>query len=90
MPNRRRRKTLQERLLRARMKRPNFAPEGTNREGAMGVQRTAAELAWNARDKVTRQERFSADMDAVMSRAALVMLIDGGPRLRAATRSRRP
>ena len=36
----------------------------------MGNQRTFASMAWNGKGKVTRRERFLAEMDAVDSVAA--------------------
>ena len=36
----------------------------------MGNQRTFASLAWNGKGKVTRRERFLAEMDAVISMVA--------------------
>lgn len=41
----------------------------------MGDQRTFASLAWTTKKKVTRRERFLAEMDAVIPWAALVALI---------------
>jgi len=42
----------------------------------MGGQRTFASMAWNAKGKVTRRERFLAEMDAVMPWARLLRLIE--------------
>ncbi len=41
----------------------------------MGEQRTFASMAWNQKGKVTRRERFLAEMDAVVPWARLVALI---------------
>lgn len=41
----------------------------------MSTQRTFADLAWSAKKKVTRRERFLAEMDAVIPWAELVALI---------------
>lgn len=41
----------------------------------MGEQRTFASIAWNQKGKVTRRERFLAEMDAVVPWARLVALI---------------
>ena len=41
----------------------------------MGNQRTFASLAWNAKGKVTRRERFLAEMDAVIPWPRLLALI---------------
>jgi transposase, IS5 family len=41
----------------------------------MGEQRTFASLAWQAKGKVTRRERFLAEMDAVIPWARLLALI---------------
>ena len=41
----------------------------------MGAQRTFASLAWNSKGKVTRRERFLAEMDAVIPWARLLRLI---------------
>ncbi len=41
----------------------------------MGAQRTFAGLAWSAKKKVTRRERFLAEMNAVIPWAALVAVI---------------
>lgn len=42
----------------------------------MGAQRTFAGLAWSQKKKVTRRERFLAEMDAVIPWARLVALIE--------------
>ena len=42
----------------------------------MGNQRTFASLAWNGKGKVTRRERFLAEMDAVIAWSRLVRLIE--------------
>ncbi len=42
----------------------------------MGNQRTFASVAWNAKGKVTRRERFLAEMDAVIPWPRLVRLIE--------------
>jgi IS5 family transposase len=42
----------------------------------MGNQRTFAWLAWNGKGKVTRRERFLAEMDAVIPWSRLVRLIE--------------
>jgi len=42
----------------------------------MSSQRTFASMAWNAKGKVTRREQFLAEMDAVMSWARLLRLIE--------------
>ena len=42
----------------------------------MGNQRTFASLAWNGKGKVTRRERFLAEMDAVIPWARLLRLIE--------------
>jgi IS5 family transposase len=54
----------------------------------MGAQRTFAGLAWSAKKKVTRRERFLAEMDAVVPWAALVALI--APHYPKAGRGRQP
>src|ERR1700687_322339 len=41
----------------------------------MGNQRTFASMAWNGKGKVTRRERFLAEMDAVIPWPRLVRLI---------------
>ena len=41
-------------------------PEHTISERAMSDQRTFAGLAWSAKKKVTRREKFLAEMDAVI------------------------
>ena len=41
----------------------------------MGNQRTFASMAWNGKGKVTRRERFLAEMDAVIPWAGLLRLI---------------
>src|SRR5213593_3513494 len=41
----------------------------------MGEQRTFASIAWSQKGKVTRRERFLAEMDAVVPWARLVALI---------------
>jgi len=51
--------------------------ERPKREGAsMGQQRMFAGLAWSQKGKVTRRERFLAEMDAVIPWAELVALIE--------------
>jgi IS5 family transposase len=42
----------------------------------MGQQRTFASMAWETKGKVTRRERFLAEMDAVMPWARLLALIE--------------
>src|SRR5271163_725273 len=42
----------------------------------MGNQRTFASVAWNSKGKVTRRERFLAEMDAVIPWARLIALIE--------------
>jgi len=42
----------------------------------MGNQRTFASMAWSAKSKVTRRERFLAEMDAVIPWAGLLRLIE--------------
>jgi transposase, IS5 family len=42
----------------------------------MGAQRTFASLAWQAKGKVTRRERFLAEMDAVIPWSRLLALIE--------------
>lgn len=42
----------------------------------MGKQRTFASMAWQAKGKVTRRERFLAEMDAVMPWTQLLALIE--------------
>ena len=42
----------------------------------MGNQRTFASLAWNGKGKVTRRERFLAEMDAVIPWPRVVRLIE--------------
>src|SRR5579863_9631161 len=42
----------------------------------MGKQRTFASMAWQAKGKVTRRERFLAEMDAVIPWARLLALIE--------------
>src|ERR1700732_3416129 len=42
----------------------------------MGNQRRFASLAWNGKGKVTRRERFLAEMDAVIPWSRLVRLIE--------------
>ncbi len=42
----------------------------------MGNQRTFASMAWNGKGKVTRRERFLAEMDAVIPWARLLKLIE--------------
>ena len=42
----------------------------------MGNQRTFASMAWNGKRKVTRRERFLAEMDAVIPWPRLVRLIE--------------
>src|ERR1019366_1060754 len=42
----------------------------------MGGQRTFASMAWNGKGKVTRRERFLAEMDAVIPWARLIALIE--------------
>ena len=54
----------------------------------MGAQRTFAGLAWSQKKKVTRRERFLAEMDAVIPWARLVALIE--PHYPKAGRGRQP
>ena len=54
----------------------------------MGAQRTFAGLAWSQKKKVTRRERFLAEMDAVVPWARLVALIE--PHYPRAGRGRQP
>src|SRR5436853_2612025 len=54
----------------------------------MGNQRTFASLAWNGKGKVTRRERFLAEMDAVIPWSRLVRLIE--PHYPKAGRGRQP
>jgi IS5 family transposase len=54
----------------------------------MGAQRTFAWLAWSQKQKVTRRERFLAEMDAVVPWARLVALIE--PHYPKAGRGRQP
>ena len=42
----------------------------------MGDQRTFASVAWNQKGKVTRRERFLAEMDAVIPWKRLMVLIE--------------
>ena len=42
----------------------------------MGNQRTFASIAWNGKGKVTRRERFLAEMDAVIPWPRLIRLIE--------------
>ena len=42
----------------------------------MGDQRTFASVAWNQKGKVTRRERFLAEMDAVIPWGRLIPLIE--------------
>lgn len=42
----------------------------------MGAQRTFASMAWSAKGKVTRRERFLAEMDAVIPWSRLLALIE--------------
>jgi transposase, IS5 family len=42
----------------------------------MGSQRTFALMAWSAKGKVTRRERFLAEMDAVIPWSRLLRLIE--------------
>jgi IS5 family transposase len=49
--------------------------EQTTREEPMGAQRTFAGMAWDAKKKVTRRERFLAEMDVVIPWAELLDLI---------------
>jgi IS5 family transposase len=42
----------------------------------MGAQRTFASLAWSSKGKVTRRERFLAEMDAVIPWSRLIALIE--------------
>lgn len=53
-----------------------------------GAQRTFAGLAWSQKKKVTRRERFLAEMDAVVPWARLVALIE--PHYPRAGRGRQP
>lgn len=54
----------------------------------MGEQRTFASVAWSQKGKVTRRERFLAEMDAVIPWAALLALIE--PHYPKAGRGRQP
>ncbi len=54
----------------------------------MGNQRTFASIAWDGKGKVTRRERFLAEMDAVIPWARLVRLIE--PHYPKAGRGRQP
>ena len=54
----------------------------------MGVQRSFASLAWSAKGKVTRRERFLAEMDAVIPWRRLLGLI--GPHYPKAGNGRQP
>jgi IS5 family transposase len=54
----------------------------------MGTQRTFAGLAWTDKKKVTRRERFLAEMNAVLPWAELGMLV--APHYPTAGRGRRP
>jgi transposase, IS5 family len=54
----------------------------------MGNQRTFASIAWAAKGKVTRRERFLAEMDAVLPWAQLLALIEPHSRRRAMAASR--
>ena len=42
----------------------------------MAEQRTFADLAWTSKGKVTRREKFLADMDAVIPWSALLQRIE--------------
>jgi transposase, IS5 family len=42
----------------------------------MGSQQTFASVAWSAKGKVTRRERFLAEMDAAIPWARLLRLIE--------------
>jgi len=54
----------------------------------MGNQKTFAGLAWSSKGKVTRRERFLAEMESVIPWAELVVLI--APKYAKAGRGRRP
>src|SRR5512140_2001656 len=54
----------------------------------MGNQRTFASMAWDGKGKVTRRERFLAEMDAVIPWPQLVRLI--GPHYPKAGQGRQP
>ena len=54
----------------------------------MSEQRTFASLAWQGKGKVTRRERFLAEMDAVIPWVRLLALI--GPHYPEAGNGRRP
>ncbi len=54
----------------------------------MGNQETFASLAWNGKGKVTRRERFLAEMDAVIPWPQLVRVIE--PHYPKAGRGRQP
>src|SRR5258708_31174227 len=54
----------------------------------MGNQQTFASMAWNEKGKVTRRERFLAEMDAVIPWPRLVRLIE--PHYPKAGRGRQP
>lgn len=63
-------------------------PEHTISERAMSDQRTFAGLAWASKKKITRRERFLAEMDAVIPWAELLALLT--PHYPTAGRGRRP
>src|SRR5712691_4920307 len=50
-------------------------PDDHRTRNRMGTQRTFAGLAWSQKGKITRRERFLAEMDAVIPWAQLVALI---------------
>jgi IS5 family transposase len=54
----------------------------------MGAQRTLASMAWNQKGKVTRREKFLAEMDAVIPWERLIALIE--PHYPKAGRGRQP
>src|SRR5260221_11052994 len=54
----------------------------------MGNQRTFASMAWDGKGKVTRRERFLAEMDAVIPWPRVVRLI--GPHYPKAGQGRQP
>ena len=54
----------------------------------MGNQRTLASMAWNGKGKITRRERFLAEMGAVIPWPRLVRLIE--PHYPKASNGRQP
>src|SRR5713226_9738814 len=63
-------------------------PDDHRTRSRMSTQRTFAGLAWSQKGKVTRRERFLAEMDAVIPWARLVALI--APHYPKAGRGRQP